>query len=75
MEKEKMLQIFCNFVVGKSKLIINSTMEMNKAIEAMIQQAESLNAGKATLEFDYGNGWEVMIAVKKKTDKNKNKKA
>ena len=48
-------------------------MEMNKAIEAMIQQAESLNAGKATLEFDYGNGWEVMIAVKKKTDKNKNK--
>ena len=30
-------------------------MEMNKAIEAMIQQAESLNAGKATLEFDYGN--------------------
>ena len=42
-------------------------MEMNKAIEAMIQQAESLNAGKATLEFDYGNGWEVMIAVKRKT--------
>lgn len=41
-------------------------MEVKEAIEAMIQQAESVNAGKASLSFDYNNGWEVMISVKRK---------
>lgn len=44
-------------------------MDMKEAIETMIQQAESLEAGKASLSFDYGNGWEVTIAVKRKSKK------
>lgn len=44
-------------------------MEMNEAIKTMIQQAESVKAGKASLAFDYGNGWEVTISVKKKANK------
>lgn len=41
-------------------------MEVKEAIEAMIKEAESLNAGKASLSFEYGSGWEATISVKKK---------
>ena len=43
--------------------------EFNESIEGLIKQAESLNAGATSVEWDYNGEWQVKIVVKRKKKK------
>ena len=43
--------------------------EFNQSIEGLIKQAESLNAGKSSLAWDYNAEWQVKLVVKRKKKK------
>ena len=41
-------------------------MDIIKAIEGLIRQAEHFKAGETSLAMDYNSDWEVKIIVKRK---------
>ncbi len=41
-------------------------MEINEAIERLIDQAEHFNAGETSISMNYNPDWEVKIVVKRR---------